>query len=866
MALLLKIFGSAQTRIVEKLRREVEKINALESKARAIESKKFPEKTKELKQRLQKGETLESILPEAFSYVREVARRQLDQRHFDVQLMAGIALHQGNVIEMRTGEGKTLCATAPVYLNALLGKGVHVITVNDYLARRDAVWMGQIYAALGLSVGAVTDTESFLYQPLEQQKAYNKQLTMLDEERDIIGAFKVEQEFLGRAERKEAYGADIIYGTNHAFGFDYLRDNLANTPAGQVARDYHYAIIDEVDSILIDEARTPLIISAPQEDASRMYAQFITIVRSLKPKLDYTVDEKRRSVILTQAGLKHVEALVGRNLYIGSEVDLIFYLDQALKAHTLFLRDRDYVVKEGKVVIVDEFTGRLMPDRRFSEGLHQALEAKEGVAIQAESKTVATITIQNFFKKYRKLAGMTGTAQTSAEEFDKVYGLEVIVIPTHRAMVRKDLSDRIYKTGNAKWKAIVKEIRERHQKGQPILVGTVSVEKNEFLSKLLKKSGIPHTVLNAKHHESEGEVIAQAGRKGKVTVATNIAGRGVDIILGGNPPQFKEADQIKSLGGLFVLGTERHEARRIDNQLRGRAGRQGDAGETQFFLSLEDDLMRIFGGDKIGSLMTRFNFPEDVPIENSMVSSSILRAQGQVEGYNFDVRKKLLEYDDVIARQRDSIYARRQEILELFESNPLKLKDKVVEILNGEIISLVQAHSQEFEEIKANFFSITNEQIELESTKDSQVVEKELIEKIQDLYAKREEIIGMEAMRQIEKELLLRAIDTSWSDYLVSLDHLRQSVGLRGVGGHDPLVEFKREAKKSFDDLLADIDTKVIDTIFKIQVGPQVIQSNKELRIMNYEKKEQMNEAKKIGRNEPCPCGSGKKFKKCHGQ
>ncbi len=862
MALLSKIFGSAQTRIVEKLRKEVEKVNTLEANARAIDSEDFPEKTEVLRKRVRTGETLEDILPEAFSYVREVARRQLGQRHFDVQLMAGIALHRGSVIEMRTGEGKTLCATAPVYLNALLGKGVHVITVNDYLARRDAVWMGQIYAALGLSVGVLTDTESFLYQPSLDKGA-------LDKERDIVGAFKVEQEFLGQVERKEAYGADIIYGTNHAFGFDYLRDNLANTPALQAAREYHYAIIDEVDSILIDEARTPLIISAPQEDASRMYTQFMILVRSLKPKLDYTVDEKRRSVILTQAGLKHVEALVGRNLYGASEVDMIFYLDQALKAHTLFLRDRDYVVKEKKVIIVDEFTGRLMPDRRFSEGLHQALEAKEGVQIQAESKTVATITIQNFFKKYTKLAGMTGTAQTSAEEFDKVYGLEVIVIPTHRTMVRKDLSDRIYKTGNAKWRAIVKEIRERHQNGQPILVGTVSVEKNEFLSKLLKKSGIPHTVLNAKHHESEGEVIAQAGRKGNVTVATNIAGRGVDIILGGNPPRKDEAEEIKSLGGLFVLGSERHEARRIDNQLRGRAGRQGDAGETQFFLSLEDDLMRIFGGGKIGSLMTRFNFPEDMPIENSMVSSSILRAQGQVEGYNFDIRKKLLEYDDVIARQRDSIYARRQEVLEFFESNPLKLKDKVVEILSGEIADIVHAHSQEFEEIKTNFFSITNEQVEFDRAQDPQAVEKELIEKIEDLYAKREEIIGTKAMRQIEKELLLRAIDTSWSDYLVSLDHLRQSVGLRGVGGHDPLVEFKREAKKSFDDLLVDIDTKVIDTIFKIQVGGHT-QRPQEIKLVGNIEAEKPASVKisvgKVGRNDPCPCGSGKKFKKCHGR
>ncbi len=872
MSFLSALFGGGERRVIQKLEERVKEINALEEKVRKVPLEKFPQKTEELKKRIKEGELLDEILPEAFAYVREVSRRTLGQRHFDVQLMGAIALHEGNVCEMRTGEGKTLTATAAAYLNALTGKGVHIITVNEYLARRDAVWMGQIYAALGLSVGSLTDQGSFLYQPLEKEEK------TLDKERDTTGAFKVEHEFLMPVERKIAYEADILYGTNHAFGFDYLRDNLAYTTDMQVQRPYYYAIIDEVDSILIDEARTPLIISAPQEDASKLYTQFAYTARQLKENGDYNVDEKRHAVSLTTAGLKHIERILGRNIYETGEISAIFHLEQALKAHTLFLRDRNYVVKDGKVIIVDEFTGRLMPDRRYSEGIHQAIEAKEGVRIQAESKTVATVTIQNFFKKYPKLAGMTGTAITSAEEFDKVYGLDVVVIPTHKTMVREDLMDRIYKNVNAKWRAVVKEIKERNGKGQPILVGTVSVEKNEFLAKLLRKVGVKHEVLNAKNHEREGEIIAQAGRLGAVTIATNMAGRGVDIILGGNPPSEEEAKKVREAGGLFVLGTERHEARRIDNQLRGRAGRQGDSGATQFYISLDDDLMRIFGGDSIKNLMERFNFPEDTPIEHKMISSSMERAQSQVEGYNFDIRKRLLEYDEVINKQRDNIYERRQNVLEWFEFDQPKLKEYMLQMLDEEIDVLVDLHTQSvpedwnIKEIEESFKAMTNYELRIKNKEEKEEIKKELKEKLHELYEKREEELTSEGMRQAERGLLLRAIDSSWSDYLDSLDHLRQAVGLRGVGGHDPLVEFKREARRTFDDLLDDISQKVSDTIFKIQVQPSTIRVQP-LRVAHQELSGKPTAAasqpaaapKKLGRNDPCYCGSGKKFKRCHG-
>lgn len=880
MNIFSSLLSSGKSRPLRKLRNNVEKINKLEFQLQEIPLEAFPEKTEELKKQLYKGSSLEDLLPMAFAYVREVARRTLGKRHFDVQLMGGIALHHGDVVEMRTGEGKTLSATAPLYLNALTGKGAHLVTVNDYLAKRDAVWMGQIYAVLGLTVGTITDSESFLYTPLQKKE--------LDTRRDALGAFKVEHEFLTPAPRKAVYQSDILYGTNHAFGFDHLRDNLMQSTFEQVLRPFHYAIIDEVDSILIDEARTPLIISAPQEDASRLYLRFAALVKQFKSRIDYSVDEKRRAVTLTQSGLKHVERMLGRDLYSQSEIELIFHLDQALKAHTIYMRDRDYVVRESKVIIVDEFTGRLMPDRRFSEGLHQALEAKEGVSIQAESKTVATITIQNFFKKYEKLAGMTGTALTSAEEFDKVYGMETVGIPPHRKMIREDLSDRIYKTANAKWRAIVKEIRKRQQNGQPVLVGTVSVEKNEFLSKLLKKTGVSHIVLNAKYHEKEGEIIAQAGQKGRVTVATNMAGRGVDIVLGGNPYDEAKAEEVRGLGGLFVLGTERHEARRIDNQLRGRSGRQGDPGQTQFFTSLEDDLMRIFGGDRIKTLMTRFNFPEDMPIENRMISSAIERAQSQVEGYNFDIRKRLQEYDDVINKQRDNIYERRQRIVEMYEANAERLKEYVIELIELEIDALLEAHAQDeigelsLKGIAEAFEAITNVSFSDKAYADHHELKEVLVKTAVTRYEERESIMGQELIRALEKEILLRSIDISWSDYLISLDHLRQTVGLRAVGGHDPLVEFKREARRTFNDLLGDINRKVVETIFKVQVEyanaqtlsrndePPVLRSAPGAFLRNHgavmTHKHNSEEKSKVGRNDPCPCESGKKYKRCHGQ
>lgn len=881
MSFLSKFFGG-EKRVIQELQARVDAINNLEKEAQNIALKDFPQKTKDLKKRFENGESLDDLLPEAFSYAREVSLRTLGQRHFDVQLMGGIALHQGKIVEMRTGEGKTLTATAAVYLNALACKGVHVITVNEYLARRDAVWMGQIYAALGLSVAALTDTEAFLYKVIDQRPTTNDQRPkILDEEQDIKGGFKVEHEFLQKVERKTAYDADITYGTNHAFGFDYLRDNLVQDARMQAQKPYYYAIIDEIDSILIDEARTPLIISSAQEDASKLYVQFAQTMRQLRDKRDYAIDEKRRSVNLTLTGLTYIEKLLGRNVYETGEIDVIFHIEQALKAHTLFLRDRDYVVKDGKVIIVDEFTGRLMPDRRYSEGIHQAIEAKEGVSIQQESKTVATVTVQNFFKKYPKLAGMTGTALTSAEEFDRVYELDIAEIPTHKTMIRKDLADRIYKNTNAKWRALVKEIKNRHEKGQPILVGTVSVEKNEYLSMLLKKSAVKHEILNAKNHEREGEIIAQAGRIGAVTVATNMAGRGVDIILGGNPPDKKSAEKIKEAGGLYVLGTERHEARRIDNQLRGRAGRQGDPGQTQFFISLDDDLMRIFGGDKIKRLMERFNFPEDTPIEHKIISSSMERAQSQVEGFNFDTRKRLLEYDEVINKQRDNIYQRRNEILHNALNDTEKLKETVLRILEEEIESLVEFHAQgpaeewNIKEIEEQFQSISNFKFQISNKDDRESIKEELITKLHELYNAREQEITTEVMRQVEKELLLRAIDASWSDYLDSLDHLRQAVGLRGTAGHDPLVEFKTEAKRMFLDLLEDIDRKIIDAIFKIQIAkPQsdnlrtrlVAQSSQRSRTQAAQNLPAEDKKTKMGRNNPCPCGSGRKYKKCHGR
>jgi preprotein translocase subunit SecA len=773
MSILKKIFGDPNEKYLKKIKPIVEKINSLEKDFEKIPDQKLKEKTFEFKERLKRGETLDDILPEAYALVREAAKRTLGQRHFDVQIMGAIALHEGKVVEMKTGEGKTLTATMPLYLNALEGKGAHLVTVNDYLARRDTVWMGQIYHLLGLSVGCLNHEQSFLYDP-----DYKKPPEEKEKLRDELGSFYVVEDFLRPCKRKEAYLADITYGTNNEFGFDYLRDNMVYDLADCVQRGFNFAIIDEVDSILIDEARTPLIISAPAEDLSEQYYRFARSAERLEKERDYLIDEKRRAIEWTGEGIKKVIKILDRDPWAEVDVKTIHRLENAIKAKEFFILDRDYVIKDGKIIIVDEFTGRLLPGRRWSEGIHQAVEAKEHVRghpevkVLTESVTLATISFQNLFKKYKKLSGMTGTAATSAEEFEKVYGLEVVVIPTNRPMIRKDLPDKVFKTERAKFKAIVEEVKKRHALGQPILIGTRSIEKNEHLSKLLEKEGIPHQVLNAKHHEREGQIIAQAGKLGAVTIATNMAGRGVDIILGGNPQNKLEYERVKKLGGLHVIGTERHEARRIDNQLRGRAGRQGDPGSSQFFLSLEDDLIRIFGGEKIKSLMEVLKFPEEEPIESSLVSKAIDEAQSKIEGLNFDLRKNLLEYDNVMNLHRERIYKERKEVL---ASLPDELIKKVENLI-----------------LKYGF-----------SKED---------------FKEKERKLGKEKFYQILKFIFLRAIDAFWVEHLENMEYLRETVQLRVYGQRDPLLEYKAEANRMFKKLLKNIELTVINTISKIKI------------------------------------------------
>ena len=655
--ILSKIFGDANQKYLNSVRPIIDKINAFEEAFIKLSDSELKGKTEEFRNELSKGETLDDLLPEAFAAVRETAKRTLKQRHFDVQLIGGLALHQGKIAQMATGEGKTLTATLPVYLNALKNN-VHIITVNDYLARRDTAWMGQIYDFLGLSVGCINSDGSFIYDPAHTEKEQDKA-------RDETGGFKIIHEFLRPAGKLDVYSCDVVYGTNTEFGFDYLRDNIVGDISQIISPERHFAIVDEVDSILIDEARTPLIIAAPDIASSEYYKTFARIVTGLKDGEDYVKDEKLRTVEMTQDGINKVEKAINiKDIYSAENLRLVHYLNESLKAHALHQKDRDYVVKGGEIILVDQFTGRLLPGRRFSGGLHQAIEAKEGVAVQNESRTYASISIQNYFRLYGKLAGMTGTAQTSAEEFDKVYKLETVTVPTHRQMIRKDQPDLIYKTLEGKFAAVVADVKERNKKGQPVLIGTVSIEKNERLSRLLNEAGVRHEILNAKNNEREGAIIAQAGRYGAVTVATNLAGRGVDIILGGNPPEVLESQKVKDLGGLHVIGTERHESRRIDNQLRGRAGRQGDPGSSQFFLSLEDDLMRIFGGERVRKMMDWLKVPEDMPISSRVVSRAVSQAQGRVEGANFDARKHLLDYDDVLNKQRLALYKKRQEILE----------------------------------------------------------------------------------------------------------------------------------------------------------------------------------------------------------
>jgi len=889
MGIFDKIFGDANKKAIKTIEPLVESINELESQFGRFSLDELRAKTKELKERLAGGETLDDILPEAFAAVREASKRTLGQRHFDVQLIGGVVLHQGKIAEMKTGEGKTLVATLPVCLNALAGHGAHIVTVNDYLSRRDTVWMGQIYHALGLTVGCLNHEASYVYDPSHVSE---KKEEGLDKERDTTGAFKVVHEFLRPVSRREAYEADITYGTNNEFGFDYLRDNMAYDLSQMVqAKGHNFAIVDEVDSILIDEARTPLIISAPDAESTKLYETFSKIVPRLKENEDYNVDEKLKAVSITEGGIEKVESMLGlKNIYEEGGTRYVHHLEQALKAQILFHRDKDYVVKDGEIIIVDEFTGRLMPGRRWSEGLHQAVEAKEGVLVQKESRTLATITFQNYFRLYKKLAGMTGTAQTSAEEFHKVYGIDVISVPTNKPMIRTDLPDRIYKVESGKFRALVREIKERHEKGQPVLVGTVSITKNEILSALLEREGIPHKVLNAKNHEQEGEIIAQAGRAGAVTVATNMAGRGVDIILGGNPPDPAEAQKVVEFGGLHVIGTERHEARRIDNQLRGRSGRQGDPGSSQFFVSTEDDLVRVFGGDRLKNLMERLGVGDDDVIENRLVSRAIEQAQFKIEGNNFDIRKYVLEYDDVMNKHRTAIYKLRREILD-----GENVKDKVTDSIYEETERIVGAHTStetgewNIEEIAESMKAMIPMEgdlhLKLGEISDSRDIQRlnDFLKEIADgAYAQREKQVGEEAMRNLERMLFLRVVDELWVDHLEQMEYLRDSVRLRAYGQRDPLVEYKIEGQKMFNQLQAAISSQVANLIFKVSFiqkpTPISIEEKKENWLaasdgesvssqMQQEATRQTPSAHgpKVGRNDPCPCGSGKKYKKCHG-
>ncbi|MBI5147552.1 MAG: preprotein translocase subunit SecA, partial [Parcubacteria group bacterium] len=837
MIRILLDFLSGRGRYLKRVSLLVGAINALEKEAAPLSDADLTKRSLELKKGAESGQiSVDDALPEAFALVREAARRALKQRHFDVQLIGGIVLHEGKIAEMATGEGKTLAATTTAYLNALTGEGVHVVTVNDYLARRDAVWMGQIYNLLGMSVGCLAHDAAFTYDPLytqESQAASRRsaveggEIDEKDKERDTLGSFKVVNEFLRPSSRKEAYQCDIVYGTNHEFGFDYLRDNLAYDASRQVQKGHNYAIIDEVDSILIDEARTPLIISAPDAQSSQHYKTFARVISLLNPEDDYIVEEKLKSVHITDRGIDKVEKALGiENIYAAENIRLSHYLQESLKAGALFRRDKEYVVKDGEVIIVDEFTGRLMRGRRYSGGLHQAIEAKEGVLIKEESRTYAQITIQNYFRLYKKISGMTGTAQTSAEEFQKVYGLEVVSVPPNRQLVRKDGSDVVYKTAEAKYHAVAKETAERHRKGQPVLLGTVSIEKNELLSSLLKAAGVPHEMLNAKNHEREGAIVAQAGKLGAVTVATNMAGRGVDIILGGNPSSPEEAQKIRELGGLYVIGTDRHEARRIDNQLRGRSGRQGDPGETRFYLSLEDDLLRIFGGDRIKGLMSAFNMPEDVPIESKMVSRAVNQAQTKVEGMNFDARKHLLDFDDVLNKQRTAVYRRRQEILENIGN-----KNRLLEII-GEVLedyasktaeSAISPDSEDlgFGELKKNLVeaglaggeeAAALQKILAESGRSDLVFAREAAEKflIGLIKTKLPAALVPEAARRV-----VGLLDLLWMEHLENMDALRDAVGMRAYAQHNPLVEYRREGHRLFNDLFSNWAALIFSNIFR---------------------------------------------------
>ena len=872
---------------IKKLQPLVEKTNTLETEAKKLKDKDFPQKTEAFKQRFTKGESLDDLLPEALALIREAIKRTVGERAYDVQLMAAITLHQGRVAEQKTGEGKTLSAAMAAYLNGLSSKGVHVVTVNDYLARRDTGWYGQALAFAGLSLGCIVHEQAFLFDSKYEEKGQ-------DDER---------LRHLRPVERKEAYQADITYGTNNEFGFDYLRDNMAQRLEDQAQRSHAFAIVDEVDSILIDEARTPLIISAPDAEPTQKYYEFASLIKGLSPDTDYVIDEKLKTANLTEHGIKKVEKILKVDNLYEKDFDTIHHIENALKARTLYLRDRDYVTKENQVIIVDEFTGRLMFGRRWSDGLHQAVEAKEGVPIQQESITLATVSFQNYFRMYEKLCGMTGTAATEEEEFRRIYGLEVIVIPTNLPMIRNDYPDIVYKTPSAKYAAVVKDIEECYQKGQPVLIGTTSIEKNEIIDKFLQKKGIPHNVLNAKYHEKEAKILAEAGRNKAVTVATNMAGRGVDIILGGSKegreekPWQKEHEEVVKSGGLHVIGTERHESRRIDNQLRGRAGRQGDPGSSRFFISLEDDVMRLFGGEQIANLMNMLRIPENQPIEHGLVSKAIQQAQVKVEGFNFDMRKRVVEYDDVMNKQREIIYGKRHKILKTAGQNNLELKEETQEKMSQYLTNLVNMYSPEGlekieeEQIINGFCEVlpvdpssqSRLKEQIEKTKSSGEIIDFLTKILLEAYESRENQVGHELMREIEKFVWLQSIDRLWIDHLDAMDNLREGVGLRGYGQQDPLVEYKKEAFTSFERLMGMIEEEVIKRLFRIQVAqppPQYrnIQTNIDqqdgMGLQTKATVKSSNRAslggKKVGRNDPCPCGkidqkTGKpiKYKKC---
>jgi preprotein translocase subunit SecA len=883
--ILTKIVGSKNDRDLKQIAPLVQRINELEPEMVRLTDAQLAELTPKFRERLAKGETLDDILPESFAAVREVSKRTLNMRHFDVQLIGGAILHSGRIAEMKTGEGKTLVATLPAYLNALEGKGVHIVTVNDYLAGRDAEWMGQIYRALGLTVGCI-------------------QHPLTDEE------------------RKQAYLADITYGTNNELGFDYLRDNMKFDLQDCVQRGFNFAIVDEVDSILIDEARTPLIISGPAEESTDKYYKVDRIVPRLKRDIDFQIDEKARTVHLTEEGVEKTEKLLAvGNLYEPQNMEWVHHVDQALKAHLLFKRDVDYMVKDGEVLIVDEFTGRLMPGRRYSDGLHQALEAKENVKIERENQTLATITFQNYFRMYKKLSGMTGTAETEAEEFYKIYKLEVNVIPTNRNLIRIENPDVIYRTEREKYAAVVNEIKELYEKGQPVLVGTISIEKSEKLSSLLKRNGVPHVVLNAKYHAKEAEIVAQAGRKKAVTIATNMAGRGTDILLGGNPEALtqqtlrekgaaaasisqeelarmkqhwievcqKEHNEVVALGGLHILGTERHEARRIDNQLRGRSGRQGDPGSSRFYLSLEDDLMRIFASDRLSGIMQSLGMEEGVPIESKLISRQIERAQRQVEARNFEIRKHLLEYDDVMNKQREAIYAIRRELLEGSDKREYILElanDIVLDLMDQYIPREKTADTWDLDGLRVNVgnqFGIDIAQLGVDLKNPTyEELGGKLPDTIRNAFEDKEKRFGVENFRNFERMIMLRVLDDQWKDHLFSLDHLKEGIGLRGYGQRDPLIEYKKESFDMFEALRNRMEEETIRYLYLFEIARDEADTHEKERDEARRKTQEQNlvysagdsagpaaptkrEQAKVGRNDPCPCGSGKKFKKCHG-